>query len=316
MNRKVIFPLFILLAASTLSAARTPLSPIDEWYMATNDKTTRLYVTEHGVGDTLVVLHGGWGGEHGYLIDAFKGLESQYHFVHYDQRGSLRSPAADSLITVANHIDDLEHLRSELGLKKMNLIGHSTGGFLAMAYLEKYPDHVGKLILLSPIQTKYPVSGEQETKLATECESAIRQFFQRKEIAETFKNEGLNKTELTDKERSYRQKIGYAAANIYHLDRWRDMKGGGIFFSQKANRAAKKTMPESWNFNELLANHPFPVTIIFGDHDIVDSFGKLHRFWFDDEANVDIKVLKNAGHNSWIDAPDLFQQYLQEALAR
>lgn len=59
----------------------------------------QLFVQEYGTGpDTVVVLHGGWGAEHSYLLDAFSGVGNDRHLVFYDQRGSLRSPCPDSLV--------------------------------------------------------------------------------------------------------------------------------------------------------------------------------------------------------------------------
>src|SRR5687768_9685396 len=79
-----------------------------EWYLPTGDGC-RLFVQEYGTGrDTVIVVHGGFGAEHSYLLDAFRGLEERFHFVFYDQRGSLRSPCPDSLISVAAHIRDVE----------------------------------------------------------------------------------------------------------------------------------------------------------------------------------------------------------------
>src|SRR5690554_1304106 len=87
----------------------------------------------------LLVVHGGWGAEHDYLTDAFHGLESQYRLIFYDQRGSLRSPCPDSLVSVEQHIADLEALRAELAIDAPVIIGHSMGTFLAMSYLERHP---------------------------------------------------------------------------------------------------------------------------------------------------------------------------------
>ena len=75
----------------------------DEWRLYTDDGTS-LFVREFGQGDTVLVLHGGWGAEHSYLIDPFIKLANKYHFIFYDQRGSLRSQCPDSLISVDNHI--------------------------------------------------------------------------------------------------------------------------------------------------------------------------------------------------------------------
>lgn len=37
-----------------------------------------------------------------------------------------------------------------MGIKSFTLVGHSFGGYLATCYTESYPDHVDRLILLSP----------------------------------------------------------------------------------------------------------------------------------------------------------------------
>ncbi len=54
-------------------------------------------------------------------------------------------------MTVKNFVDDLEGLRRGLHLGKINLLGHSWGGLLAMDYVIKYPAKVGKIILVSSI---------------------------------------------------------------------------------------------------------------------------------------------------------------------
>ena len=80
----------------------------EEWYLETKDKDIRLYVKEFGYGDTLVVVHGGFGAEYSYLLDPLENLAKKYHLLFYDQRGSLRSPCPDSLITVYKHVEDIE----------------------------------------------------------------------------------------------------------------------------------------------------------------------------------------------------------------
>src|SRR5258706_10881743 len=71
----------------------------DEWRLKTDDGTS-LFVRELGSGDTVTILHGGWGAEHSYLIEAFAPFADKYHFIFYDQRGSLRSKCPDSLVSV------------------------------------------------------------------------------------------------------------------------------------------------------------------------------------------------------------------------
>lgn len=47
-------------------------------------------------------------------------------------------------------IESLEEWRNKMGLEKMTLIGHSLGAYFSVAYALKYPDRVGRLVLLSP----------------------------------------------------------------------------------------------------------------------------------------------------------------------
>lgn len=48
-------------------------------------------------------------------------------------------------------VESLESWRKQHDLPKIILAGHSMGGYLSVAYAEKYPQHVERLILLSPV---------------------------------------------------------------------------------------------------------------------------------------------------------------------
>lgn len=90
--------------------------------------------------EPVVVIHGGPGIAHNYMTDIAKGLENQFRFVFYDQRGSgLSYTYSKEDISMQKNIEDLEKLRKALGLEKMNLISHSAGTYLAMNYLK--PTH-------------------------------------------------------------------------------------------------------------------------------------------------------------------------------
>ena len=47
--------------------------------------------------------------------------------------------------------ESLEAWRVRCGIDKMVLAGHSMGGYLSVAYCERYPQHVERLILISPV---------------------------------------------------------------------------------------------------------------------------------------------------------------------
>lgn len=47
-------------------------------------------------------------------------------------------------------IDSLEQWREKMGIKSMDIIAHSLGGYLSLSYASKYPERVDRLILVSP----------------------------------------------------------------------------------------------------------------------------------------------------------------------
>ncbi len=313
------FSALLLIAITCYGQEITPVK--DYWYMTTSDSSAKLYVVEFGKGDTVVVLHGGWGGEHSYLFDPLQGLDAEYHFVLYDQRGSLRSPCSDSSkISVAKHVEDLEKLRKEFHLQRMTLLAHSMGTFLAMSYLEMYPANVKGLVLLGPIPPKIPNdSADNLESYATKSGHAAEALvLQRSEVADEYRKYGLERRNLSEKEESYRWRIKFASANIFHVDRWRQMREGGrgVFYSGKAAEATISSMPEHWDFTNALMAHPYPITVIVGDHDYADLNSGLNRRIMAALPNVEVLTIKDAGHCAWIDDPQLFRGFLDKALRK
>ncbi len=291
-------------------------STTEEWYLPVGDGC-RLYVYETGRGtDTLVVLHGGWGAEHSYLLDAFAGLERQYRLVFYDQRGSLRSPCPDSAISVTKHVADLDRLRTALGLQRMTLVGHSMGTYLAMRYLQDQTASVAGLVLIA---AWLPSSARKAADSAAfdQLWTAQRAFNSRPEIAAELEKEGLAKdsAQLSAKERTRAWRVRFAGANLYHVDRWRQMKGGQAFFNRQAAAAAARSAPPTHDFRPSLADHRCPVTFISGDHDLGD-LASLLRHLLAGVPNVRLNVIEKAGHNVWVDAPAEFRRALLAALVR
>ncbi|KAJ2552144.1 hypothetical protein EV175_003426 [Coemansia sp. RSA 1933] len=53
-------------------------------------------------------------------------------------------------------VESLEEWRKRVGIDKMTLCGHSFGGYMSTLYALKYPEHVEKLVLVSPIGLPEP----------------------------------------------------------------------------------------------------------------------------------------------------------------
>lgn len=103
-----------------------------------------------GKGQVIIVIPGGPGLGFGYLKNEMINLLSNdFQLLFYDQRGCGHSTGVEdtSKLKMKNFVEDLEKLRLTLKLEKLNLLGHSFGGLLAIYYIIEHPENVESLIL-------------------------------------------------------------------------------------------------------------------------------------------------------------------------
>ena len=110
-------------------------------------------------GRPLVVVNGGPGFDHTYVLcsDAWDVLASRRRVVFYDQRGNGRSGPLKkgASCTLADQIADLEALRQQLRVTSFDLLGHSWGGYLVMAYAVRHPERVAHLVITDSAAPKW-----------------------------------------------------------------------------------------------------------------------------------------------------------------
>ena len=110
-----------------------------------------LFERRVGSGPPTVVLHGGPGAHHDYLLPGFDALAAGRELIYYDQRGGGRSPVSrDTPVGWREHVADLEGLRQIWGLEQLVLAGYSWGGLLALLFAIEHPERVSRLALVSP----------------------------------------------------------------------------------------------------------------------------------------------------------------------
>lgn len=122
-----------------------------------------------------MVLHGGPGAHHDYVLPQLLALAESRNCLFYDQRGGGRSKTDDRApITWRTHVEDLTALLEELAPGPLSLVGYSWGALLAMLYaVEASQGRAGampvRMVLLDPA----PVS--RAHRQAFEAEFARRQ---------------------------------------------------------------------------------------------------------------------------------------------
>jgi cardiolipin-specific phospholipase len=113
--------------------------------------------------NSLVMLHG-YGAGLGFFYKNFEALSRVPNWKLYaldllgmgrSSRPHFRINGKDKETKVREaenwFVDALEEWRIKRGIDKMTLLGHSLGGYMAVCYALKYPGHLNKLILASPV---------------------------------------------------------------------------------------------------------------------------------------------------------------------
>jgi proline iminopeptidase len=132
-----------------------------------------LYWCEYGDANAppLLLVHGGPGASHNYLLPQMLELARQYRVVCYDQRGGGRSRHDDDRATIGwqDQARDLGIVARELGVDPLTIVGYSWGALLAMLYaIEAHRDTTlpqpVRLALIdpAPVNRAYRAAFEQE----------------------------------------------------------------------------------------------------------------------------------------------------------
>jgi proline-specific peptidase len=113
----------------------------------------RVWFRRLGEGDALPVLllHGGPGAAHDYMLPLAERLSEHRPAIVYDQLGCGRADRPDdtSLWTVDRSVTEVDQVRAALGLDRCHLLGQSWGGWLAIDYMARGPAGVAGLVLAS-----------------------------------------------------------------------------------------------------------------------------------------------------------------------
>jgi proline iminopeptidase len=120
----------------------------------------------------LLLLHGGPGADHCYMLPQMLHLAEKYELLLYDQRGGGRSKS-DARVPISwqTHVEDLGAVVVEFGLEPLWIVGYSWGAMLALLYTieqRKNPHLVppARLALISPAPLTSDYRRQFETEFA------------------------------------------------------------------------------------------------------------------------------------------------------
>jgi proline iminopeptidase len=255
-----------------------------------------------GSGPPAVVLHGGPGADHGYLLPGFDALADGRELIYYDQRGGGRSPVArDVPVGWRDHVADLEALREIWGLQRLALVGYSWGGLLAQLYATEHPDRVERLALVSPAPSWRAARDEFERRFA-ERNLAPALEAERRALRET----GLRERDP----QAYERRLFELAVVPYFYDpaKARELT---------AFRVVGRTQQEVWrslgdyDLRPALQRLRLPAFVLHGENDPIpieasrETAGRLR---------AELHALGRCGHCPHVERPDEFRRLVDAFL--
>jgi len=272
----------------------------------------RLAYTRTGTGPTLV-CHGGGPGFSSLYLGNLGGLDEHLELVLLDPRGTGGSdrPADPRGYAIDDYADDVEELREHLGLERIDLLGHSHGGVVAMAYAARYPERVGRLILASTLSRFAP---EQETAMheamakhadepwyedasAALAAEQAGDFSSDEELGELAVREfPFYFADFGDKERAYLDTLRDEAPNADTL----------LLFN--------KEIFESFDLRPELGKITAPTLVVTGELDFIT--GPVCATEIAEEiSDVKMEILPDSGHFIFVESPEAFRRAVLGFLA-
>ena len=268
-----------------------------------------LYYYHKGSGEPIIVVHGGPGLNHRYLLPYMDRLADHHHIIYYDQRacGDSEIPTDTTKMRLSSFVEDIEMVRKKFGLKKIHLLAHSWGSLLAVQYAARHPQNVQSLILVSPAAISSTDVRESSKAISARFEYADQ--LKRNQIIESasFKN-GQPEAMVNLIRLSFRQNIADKSLadslNIYlPIDYGKKNLALRYLFKDLAD----------YDFYPELKKISSPTLVIAGDQEIgLPQIEKIKS----ELTNSTYKIIKGSGHFPFLEQPALFDDVIRTHLTQ
>ncbi|KUL54804.1 translation initiation factor IF-2 [Streptomyces sp. NRRL F-4489] len=282
-------------------------------YFRTYDDTELHYRVLGPAGSSLpplVCLAGGPGRDAAYLGD-LGGLPEHRQLVIPDSRGTGASPAAPDPARYAfPHLaEDVEALRTHLGLARFALLAHDAGAAVAQAYAAAHPERLTHLVLVCPgsrLQGELPddareiFTSRMHEDWWPRAAVAVQQLAEASDLAEVrdllLAAAPLAYARWDEPQRAHAATEGAQLGPVPRAGFW-----------QGVDEPARRALLAG------LRHVTCPVLVITGDRDAVSGMraGDLVAASF---PHARVRPLHLVGHYPWVDEPDLFRPLIEHFL--
>lgn len=247
-------------------------------------KNTKIYYTDHGKGAAVVLLHG-FLENSSMWKDIIPQLLKKNRVITIDLLGHGKTNCIGYIHTMEEMAQSVNSVLKALRLRRVQFVGHSMGGYVALAFAELYPKKVKALCLMNSSARADTTEKKKNRDRAIVAVKQNHKLFVRLSIANLFKPENKsvfpNEIEAITKEALKMPLQGIVAA----------LEG-------------MKLRP---NREQLLKNNTFKKMMIIGKEDPALEYSTL----IDQTKNTDVIVVEFPdGHMSHIENKKDFTYFL------
>ncbi len=252
-------------------------------------RNAKVHYTTKGKGPLVLLLHG-------FLEDVtiWKGLvnylSKNYQVACLDLPGHGKSECMGYVHSMELMADVALELMKQINKRKCHLIGHSMGGYAALAFAEQYPDKMLSLSLVcSNARADLPEKKLDRTR-AIQLVKTKKKAFVELAIPPLFHTKVKSHTRAinTTKKIAHRTSI-------------------------QGTIAAISGMRDRYEREIVLKFAPYPVLIIAGEMDKI-----IPLQWLEEQAlvaeNCQLKILKDIGHMPFYEAPLILESSIKRFL--
>jgi len=227
-----------------------------------------------GNGAPLMLIHG-YPLDHTIWSDVANLLKNDFDLILPDLRGFGQSTTVETPYTISDMADDLAGLIDYLGIEKIALAGHSMGGYVALAFAQKYPQWVNGLGLVAS-----QAAADSSERKAGRYQTAA-------EVSQ--KGVGVIAEGMTTK---FSADVGVQAFLRPLMERQTPFAVIG----------ALKAMAEREDLMDHLSSVTFPVALIHGDADMLISIDRAREIK-ETLPSAQLVILQGAGHMPMMESP-------------
>lgn len=253
-------------------------------------KHGKIAFLDKGKGRAVVLLHG-FLGSHQVWEKTIDNLSKSYRVIAIDLPGHGSSDCFGYVHTMELMAKAVKAVMDSLRLKKYVIVGHSMGGYSALAFADLFPDRIRGLCLFH--STAYADSDEKkrDRRRAAKVVKSNAPLYIREAVKNLFANKNLR---YLKEEIAFTQKIALKTP-----------KRGII--------AALEGMRDRPNRDVILGMVHYPVMMVIGEHDnvlpaeqLVEQSELIH--------NKHVLMLEHDGHMGFLESPLVSNKELRKFL--